>query len=410
MNTLGIIIIIAMSAEFALNLIINVLNLMNSSKPVPEEINDIFDTDEYHKSQQYTRHKTFLELITGGFMLIITWVFWLTGGFNYLDLLLREITTQPILLGLIYCLSLLIGSTLISLPFNIFGTFVTEQKFGFNQTTVKTFIGDQIKSLLLTVVLFGLLLSIVLAIFEYSNYAWLVCWIAVTIFTISITFIAPAWIMPLFNKFTPLEKSGLRTKIEDYAANVNFKFKNIFIIDGSKRSSHSNAFFTGFGSTKRIALFDTLVKEHSENEILAILGHEIGHYKLKHIHMSTFIGIITTGIIFFMLSIVIELDTLYQAFGMDYQSVYSGLIFFSFLYTPVQLILSILGQYISRRNEHSADRWACENGQDGNTLISALKKLSAHNLSNLTPHPAYVFFNYSHPPIKQRIELIQNLK
>ena len=410
MNTLGIIIIIAMAAEFILNLVVNFLNLMNSSKPVPEELNDIFDLDEYNKSQQYTRHKTFLELITGSFMLMVTWVFWLTGGFNYLDLFLRDITTQPILLGLIYCLSLLIASTLISLPFNIFSTFVTEQKFGFNQTTIKTFVGDQIKSLLLTIVLFGLLLSIVLVIFEYSSYAWLVCWLAVTIFTISITFIAPAWIMPLFNKFIPLEKSELRTKIEDYAAKVNFKFKNIFIIDGSKRSSHSNAFFTGFGSTKRIALFDTLVEEHSENEILAILGHEIGHYKLKHIHMSTFIGIITTGIIFFILSIVIELNTLYEAFGMDHQSIYSGLIFFSFLYTPVQLLLSILGQYISRRNEHSADRWACNNGQDGNTLISALKKLSTHNLSNLTPHPAYVFFNYSHPSIKKRIELIRNLK
>ncbi|SVD37550.1 uncharacterized protein METZ01_LOCUS390404, partial [marine metagenome] len=245
MNTLGIIIIIAMAAEFILNLVVNFLNLMNSSKPVPEELNDIFDLDEYNKSQQYTRHKTFLELITGSFMLMVTWVFWLTGGFNYLDLFLRDITTQPILLGLIYCLSLLIASTLISLPFNIFSTFVTEQKFGFNQTTIKTFIGDQIKSLLLTIVLVGLLLSIVLVIFEYSSYAWLVCWLAVTIFTISITFIAPAWIMPLFNKFIPLEKSELRTKIEDYAAKVNFKFKNIFIIDGSKRSSHSNAFFTG---------------------------------------------------------------------------------------------------------------------------------------------------------------------
>ena len=410
MNTLGIIILIAMAAEFVLNLLLNILNLVNSKKPVPEELNDIFDAEEYTKSQQYTRHKTRLELVTGGFMLMITWVFWLTGGFNYLDLLLRELTTQPILLGLIYCLTLLVASTLISLPFSIFATFVTEQKFGFNKTTVKTFVGDQIKSLMLTVILFGLLLSIVLVIFEYSSYAWLVCWLAVTIFTISITFIAPAWIMPIFNKFTPLENSELRTRIENYAANVNFKFKNIFIIDGSKRSSHSNAFFTGFGSTKRIALFDTLIKEHSDDEILAILGHEIGHYKLKHIHMSTFIGIITTGIIFFILSIVIKLDTLYEAFGMDYQSIYSGLIFFSFLYTPVQLLLSILGQYISRKNEHSADKWACTNGQDGEVLISALKKLSAHNLSNLTPHPAYVFFNYSHPPIKQRIELIHNLK
>ena len=298
MNTLGIIIIIAMAAEFILNLIVNILNLMNQSKPIPKELNDIFDDTEYNKSQQYTRHKTYLELVTGTFMLLITWVFWLTGGFNYLDIFVRDITEQPILLGLIYSLTLLLASTLISLPFSIYSTFVTEQKFGFNKTNVKTFVIDQIKSLLLTIILFGLLLSIVLVIFEYINYAWLVCWAAITAFTISITFIAPTWIMPLFNKFTPLEKSELRTKIEDYASTVNFKFKNIFVIDGSKRSSHSNAFFTGFGSTKRIALFDTLVEEHSENEILAILGHEIGHYKLKHIHMSTLMGIISTGIIF----------------------------------------------------------------------------------------------------------------
>ena len=410
MNTLGIIIIIAMAAEFILNLIVNILNLMNQSKPIPKELNDIFDDTEYNKSQQYTRHKTYLELVTGTFMLLITWVFWLTGGFNYLDIFVRDITEQPILLGLIYSLTLLLASTLISLPFSIYSTFVTEQKFGFNKTNVKTFVIDQIKSLLLTIILFGLLLSIVLVIFEYINYAWLVCWAAITAFTISITFIAPTWIMPLFNKFTPLEKSELRTKIEDYASTVNFKFKNIFVIDGSKRSSHSNAFFTGFGSTKRIALFDTLVEEHSENEILAILGHEIGHYKLKHIHMSTLMGIISTGIIFFILSVVIELNPLYEAFGMDNKSVYTGLIFFSFLYTPVQLLLSIFGQYISRRNEHSADKWACNNGQDGNTLVSALKKLSAHNLSNLTPHPVYVFFNYSHPPIKQRIQLIRDLE
>ena len=399
-----------MAIEFILNLTINILNLRNQSEPIPSELSDIFDNDEYNKSQQYTRHKTYLDLITGLFMIVVTWGFWLLEGFNHLDLLMRNITTQPILLGLLYCFTLLLASTLISLPFNIYSTFVTEQKFGFNKTTVKTFISDQIKGLILTIILFGLLLSIVLVIFEYSNYAWLVCWAAVTIFTISITFIAPAWIMPLFNKFTPLENSELRYQIENYAANVNFKFKNIFVIDGSKRSAHSNAFFTGFGATKRIALFDTLVQEHSENEILAILGHEIGHYKLKHIHTSTIIGIITTGVVFFTLSIILKQNALYQAFYMDNQSIYSGLIFFSFLYTPVQLILSILGQYISRKNEHAADKWACANGQNGNALISALKKLSAHNLSNLTPHPAYVFFNYSHPPINQRIKLIRDLK
>ena len=269
-----------------------------------------------------------------------------------------------------------------------------------------------IKGLLLSIILGGFLLTIILFLFgneSTSQYAWILCWIGIILFTTLLRFIAPTWIMPLFNKFTPLENGELREKIEEYAKSVGFSFGNIFVIDGSKRSSHSNAFFTGFGPTKRIALFDTLLQQNTNDEILAILGHEIAHQKCKHILITTIIGFLTSGIIFFLLSFLINQKGLYDAFYMDYSSIYTGIIFFSFLYTPIELVTSVFGQYLSRKHEYEADKWACNNGQDGNQLISALKKLSSHNLSNLTPHPLYVFFNYTHPPLYERIKAIKSL-
>ena len=334
------------------------------------------------------------------------------GGFNSLDVLVRKLEFAPLATGLIYCGILFLASSLLSLPFSIYSTFVVEEKFGFNKTTVKTFTLDMIKGLLLSIILGGFLLTIILFLFgneSTSQYAWILCWIGIILFTTLLRFIAPTWIMPLFNKFTPLENGELRGKIEEYAKSVGFSFGNIFVIDGSKRSSHSNAFFTGFGPTKRIALFDTLLQQNTNDEILAILGHEIAHQKCKHILITTIIGFLTSGIIFFLLSFLINQKGLYDAFYMDYSSIYTGIIFFSFLYTPIELVTSVFGQYLSRKHEYEADKWACINGQDGNQLISALKKLSSHNLSNLTPHPLYVFFNYTHPPLYERIKAIKSL-
>ena len=296
---------------------------------------------------------------------------------------------------------------MITLPFSIYHTFVIEERFGFNRTTPRTFLVDSIKGLGLAALLGAPLLSGMLALFEYAGYhAWIYCWIAVTVFSLILQYVAPTWIMPLFNKFTPLEPGELKEAILNYARSVNFPIKNVFVMDGSKRSSKSNAFFTGFGRNKRIALFDTLIEKHTVPELIAVLAHEIGHHKKKHILQGTIINIIHTGVLFFVLSIFLSSPGLYDAFYMGQQSIYSGILFFGLLYTPLEMMLSVIMHALSRKNEYEADRFAAETIQHPQHLIEALKKLHAGNLSNLMPHPFYVFLNYSHPPLLQRIRAI----
>jgi STE24 endopeptidase len=267
------------------------------------------------------------------------------------------------------------------------------------------------KGFSLIFILGGPLIASILALFQYAgSYAWLYCWAAVVLFSLVMQYVAPTWIMPLFNKFTPMESGELKDTILKYASLVNFPIKNVFIMDGSKRSSKSNAFFTGFGRNKRIALFDTLIAQHTTLEMVAVLAHEIGHYKKKHILKGTVISIIHTGVIFFLLSLFLGSQDLYQAFYMEQESIYTGLLFFSLLYTPIELVLSVVMQMFSRKNEYQADRFAAETIDDPHSLIDALKKLSATNLSNLTPHPFYVFLNYSHPPLLHRIRAIEDIK
>jgi STE24 endopeptidase len=312
--------------------------------------------------------------------------------------------------GLIYIGILIILRGIISLPFSIYATFVIEARFGFNKTTVRTFILDIVKAVLLGIILGGPLLAGVLYFFQYAGpLAWLYCWLVVTVFSLVIQFIAPTWIMPLFNKFTPLEQGELREAIMTYAQNVHYSLLDIFVMDGSKRSTKSNAFFTGFGKNKRIALFDTLIQKHTTTELVSVLAHEIGHYKKRHIIQSMLIGILHTGLIFYLLSIFLSHEGLFAAFYMQNMSVYAGLIFFGMLYAPLEMILSIFLNIFSRRNEMQADRFAVETTGQGQSLISALKKLSADNLSNLTPHPLYVFLNYSHPPVLERIRRLSKL-
>jgi STE24 endopeptidase len=305
---------------------------------------------------------------------------------------------------------LIILRGIISLPFSIYATFVIEARFGFNKTTVRTFILDIVKAVLLGIILGGPLLAGVLYFFQYAGpLAWLYCWLVVTVFSLVIQFIAPTWIMPLFNKFTPLEQGELREAIMTYAQNVHYSLLDIFVMDGSKRSTKSNAFFTGFGKNKRIALFDTLIQKHTTTELVTVLAHEIGHYKKRHIIQSMLIGILHTGLIFYLLSIFLSHEGLFAAFYMQNMSVYAGLIFFGMLYAPLEMTLSIFLNIFSRRNEMQADRFAVETTGQGQSLISALKKLSADNLSNLTPHPLYVFLNYSHPPVLERIRRLSKL-
>lgn len=411
MNIYAIIILSTLIIEFLLSVFAEILNLSHLKKELPEEFKGVYDKEKYAKSQEYERVNTRFGFISSGVSLVITLSFWFLGGFNYLDIFVRSWQLSPIWTGLIYIGILVFLNSLISLPFSIYSTFVIEERFGFNKTTVKTFILDLLKMLMLSVLLGVPLLAGLLAFFQYSgSFAWLYAWAATTVFTLIIQFIAPTWIMPLFNKFTPLEDGELKNSIISYAKKVKYPLAGVFVIDGSKRSSKSNAFFTGFGKNKRIALYDTLIAKHSIPEMVAILAHEIGHYKKKHILIGMIISILHTGVVFFLLSIFLTHKGLFDAFYMEHTSIYAGLLFFSMLYSPIETILGVFMNIRSRHNEFEADRFAAETIDDPEAMVTALKNLSVHNLTNLTPHPFYVFLNYSHPPVLQRIKAIRKVK
>jgi STE24 endopeptidase len=411
MNTLAIIILVALILEFAVKLAGDLLNLKALKLELPPALYGIYKPEDYHKSQEYVRATTRFGLLGNSSTLILLLAFWFLGGFNSFDQVVRMWNFVPLVSGLLYIGILLLGYSLFTLPFSIYGTFVIEERFGFNRTTPRTFFLDRVKELGLALLLGGLVLAGILVLFQYvSPYAWLYCWAATVIFSLVMQYVLPTWIMPLFNKFTPMEPGELQNAILGYARSVNFPIRNIFVMDGSKRSSKSNAFFAGFGRNKRIALFDTLIAQHTVAEMVAVVAHEVGHYKKKHVLQGTIAGILHTGVIFFLLSLFLGSPGLYQAFHMRQESIYAGLLFFGLLYTPIELVLSIVLQMVSRRNEYEADRFAAETIDEPSNLIDALKKLSATNLSNLTPHPFYVFFNYSHPPLMQRIQAIQDMK
>ncbi|MEN8135848.1 MAG: M48 family metallopeptidase [Thermodesulfobacteriota bacterium] len=410
MNIYGLIILIALLGNFVLAVIADWLNLRALDPNLPGEFEGVYDTEKYASSQEYTRVGTRFGFVTTIFDLTLLLVFWQVGGFNYLDQLVRGWGLGVIATGLVFTGILLLTKTLISLPFSIYSTFVIEERFGFNRTTPATFITDLLKGIMLTIVLGGPLLAAVLWFFATAgNLAWLWCWGAVTLFTLIVQFIAPAWIMPLFNKFSPLEEGELREAIFNFADSVDFSLKNVFVMDGSKRSSKSNAFFTGFGRNKRIALFDTLINNHSVPELVGVLAHEIGHYQKKHILQGMVISILHTGVMLYLLSIFVSHPGLFAAFHMEHSSIYAGMIFFGLLFTPIEMIISLLMNILSRHNEFEADAFAAEHTGEPKSMIEALKKLSVHNLANLTPHPFYVLLHYSHPPLLQRITALRAL-
>ena len=408
MNIYAIIIVCTLVLSYVLDLAADILNLRALQPELPEEFQDVYDAEAYRQAQEYERVNTRFGFVTSTFSLVITLGFWFAGGFNWLDQLVRSWDLHPIVTGLFYIGILVLARTLLSLPFSLYATFVIEERFGFNKTTPRTFVLDLLKSLGLSIVIGGPLLAGLLAFFQYTGaYAWLYCWAVTTLVMLVLQFIAPTWIMPLFNKFTPLEGGELRDRILAYAESVHFPVENLFVMDGSRRSSKSNAFFTGFGKHKRIALFDTLIEKHTIPELVAVLAHEIGHYKKKHVLQGLAINIVHTGIMFFLLSVFLSHQGLFDAFYMKQTSIYAGFIFFGMLYTPIELILSMFLQIWSRRNEYEADRFAVNTFEAPGALADALKKLSRHNLSNLTPHPFYVFLHYSHPPLLQRLRAIR---
>ncbi|MCG6910884.1 MAG: M48 family metallopeptidase [Deltaproteobacteria bacterium] len=411
MNLIAIIILLTIVLDLSLHLISDILNLKTLRSDVPGPFRGIFDPDRYKESQAYLKVNTRFGWVSTAFNTLVMLVFWFGGGFGMLDDWVHALNRGPVVDGLVYIGTLALAYGILAQPFSLYATFVIEERFGFNKTTLKTYAADLAKGLVLAILLGGPLLAGILAFFQYAGRAaWLYCWGAVTLYTLFIQFIAPTWILPLFNKFSPLEEGELRDRIFAYARSIRFPLQNVFVMDGSKRSGKSNAFFTGFGKNKRIVLFDTLVEQHTVDELLAVLAHEMGHYKKKHILQGMLLSVIQTGIMFFMLSFFISYKGLFTAFFLERTPVYAGLVFFGMLYSPIDFFLGILSQMLSRKNEYQADRFSVKTTRDPSAMVNALKKLAVHNLSNLLPHPFYVFLNYSHPPVLKRVEAIERIR
>ena len=407
MNLYALVILVVLLGEHALSVGTSILNLRALSPSLPSEFEGVFDRDTYARSQAYTRATTLFGLFRSTVNLVLVLALWQLSGFEWVDR--RGAGYGPVATGLLFMATLGLMATLLGLPFRLYGTFVLESRFGFNRTSPATFVADFCKGLVLTVVLGGTLMTGILFFFGWAgSLAWLWCWFGAAAFLLVVQFIAPTWIMPLFNTFTPLDSGELRNAILAYAESAAFPLKGIFVVDGSKRSSKANAFFTGLGRNKRIGLFDTLVEKYSVAELVAIVAHEVGHYKKGHIVRGLVLQIAYLGGLFFVMSVVLRQEGLFQAFHMTEMSVYAGLVFFGLLFTPVEMILSMYVHAVSRRNEFEADAFAANTTGGREPLIAALKKLSADSLSNLTPHPVHVFLHYSHPPVLQRIAALRN--
>lgn len=410
MNPYLIIVLTFILLSSFLDLITERLNLKCIQTSLPEEFQDCYDAEKYKKAQMYLRETTGFSLLTDMLTTTTTVIFILLGGFNLFDTAARSFGLGSILTGLVYAALLLAATGLFNLPFSAYSTFVIEAKYGFNTTTVKTFLTDIIKICLLCALLGGPLLGLVLWLFEQTGgFAWLCCWASLCAFQFFLLFAAPVIIMPLFNKFIPVQEGALKDRLSSYARSQNFKMQGLFTMDGSKRSSKSNAFFSGMGRFRRVVLFDTLIAKHSLPELLVIVAHEIGHYKKKHILKHLGMSLATSGLMFYILSVFLENPLLFAAFKMEHISIYASLVFFGFLYAPMDMLLSIVGNALSRRNEYEADRFAADTTGMSKAMISALKKLSIDNLSNLTPHPLKVLLSYSHPPVLARIQALQQL-
>ncbi len=406
-ETLFYIIISILAISFVIDQLLDFLNAKHFNDPLPLELQDVFDKAEYKKSQQYKKERYKFAILTSTTSLIATLLFFFLDGFAFVDSLARSISNNEIIIALVFFGIIMIASNILSTPFSYYSTFVIEEKYGFNKTSKKTFFLDKLKGWLLGAVLGGIILGAIIWFYQSTgkNF-WLYAWGIITVFTILMNLFYARFIVPLFNKQTPLEAGSLREEIEIYTSKVGFTLEKIFVIDGSKRSTKANAYFSGFGNEKRVTLYDTLIKDLDEEEIVAVLAHEVGHYKRNHIIINLFAAIITTGFTLWLLSLFIGNPLLSEALHVSQPSFHIGLVAFGILYSPISGITGLLMNYLSRKFEYQADNFAKETFA-ALPLISGLKKLSKNSLSNLTPHPLYVFAHYSHPTLLQRF---RNLK
>ena len=401
------IIIFAIIIEYLLSSISSILDIKNITPTIPSDFKKAYDQEKYILSQDYLKARTRFGLFSSTFSLILIMIVIHSDIFGLLDQFVRGQSDSYILQGLLFIGIIYFFQDIVSLPFSIYHTFVIEERFGFNKTTLNLFIIDKIKGYAIFIVLGSIVIIPILYFFHvYGDIGWLIAWSILTAFMIAVQPLFVHVIAPMFNKFTPLEEGELRSAIEKYTAKVNFPLARIDIMDGSKRSAHSNAYFTGFGKSRRIAIFDTLVEKHSINEIVSVVAHEVGHYKLKHVLQGTILGIIETGIMLFAFNLIMNDISLFQVFGVSQLSVHAGIVFFSMLYAPVSMFTSIVTTAISRKNEYEADKYSYDTTNNREALVSMLIGLSANNLSHLTPHPLKVFLSYSHPPVVDRIKAV----
>ena len=401
--------------NYSFSNLLDYINHRNWKDEIPNELKDFYDKEKYKKAKNYALSKNKISLFSSSlsFLLVISLIVF--NGYGIIDQFVssnlsiffdsRQISSNFIQSG-IFFLILFILNSFISIPFSYYNTFVIEEKFGFNKTTKLTFFIDIIKSTLLSFFIGGILLFLALYLYENLNDGfWLWLWIGLSLLMILINMFYADLIVPIFNKLTPLDDGELRNKIEKYSKDVGYLLKNIYVIDGSKRSTKANAFFSGLGPRKTIALYDTLIEKHTENELVAVLAHEVGHFKKKHIFSGLIMSIIQIGIMSFFFELCLKLPEISIALGGLESSFHLGLVGFSIIFSPISILSGIIMNYNSRKNEFEADAYAKEtfNGED---LSLALKKLSVDSLSNIYPHPLYVFFHYSHPPLIQRLRAL----
>ena len=407
-KTLFILIIGLLVVNYLFDLLLGYLNAKRFGNKPPSALADLYDPEQYQKSQEYKRVTYRFGLLSGGVSFAATLIFFLVDGFAWVDALARSWSDHQIVVALLFFGIILAASSILSLPFSYYRTFVIEERFGFNKTTLKTFVLDKIKGAIIGALIGGGLLALLIWIYQQTgaNFWWY-AWAVITGFSVLMNFFYTRLIVPLFNKQTPLEEGPLKDRLEAYAQTVGFTLSKIMVIDGSKRSTRANAYFSGFGRQKQVTLYDTLIDDLEEDEVVAVLAHEIGHYKCNHIPINLVLGIATTGLTLFIFSLLIDNPLLSEALGVGQPSFHLGLIAFGILYSPLSEITGLFMNYLSRVFEFQADAYAVKTFK-AIPLVNGLKKLAKKNLSNLSPHPAYVFVHYSHPPLDQRISAMLN--
>ncbi|WP_291788923.1 M48 family metallopeptidase [Cecembia sp.] len=393
--------------NFFFGKILGFLNIRRPLSEVPPTLQEYISPGKLEQARNYQKTNYKFGLITSTFSFVLTFLFIYFGFFGWLDSGLRTFIDQPLILSIAYFAILFIGSDILAIPFDYYQTFTIEEKFGFNKTTKKTYFSDKLKGYLISIVIGGGLLGLLIwLIHQMGKDFWWQFWLIAVFFMVFVNLFYTALILPLFNKLTPLEDGELKTRIIQYAQSVGFPLDNIFVIDGSKRSSKANAFFSGFGTRKKVVLYDTLIEQHTPDELIAVLAHEIGHYKKKHIIWSMGLSMIQVGVLLFTLSLFIFNENMSLALGGSTLAIHLNIVGFTMLLSPISMILGIGMNLLSRKNEFEADAYA-KTTFDGRPLAEALKTLSVNSLSNINPHPWYVFVNYSHPPLLERLEKLE---